>query len=680
LPDGKHTLKIEIISGKGKVMTSVTRVITIKKYDARMYIDSPRSETIKTTLKFRGWKLSEDTQAKIRISIDGKELTGLKINSEKRPDVLQLIPGYGGARLNPVPGFNANIDTSNLNDGNHTLKTEIISRKGEVIASDTRTITVKKYEARMYIDSPRSETIKTNLKIRGWRLSEDTQAKIRVSIDGKEQTGLKIESEKRPDVLKLIPGYGGAKLNPIPGFNINIDTSKLLDGKHILKTEIVSRKGEIIASDTRTITVKKYTARMYIDSPRNETIKTNLKIRGWRLSEDTQAKIRVSIDGKEQTGLKVESEKRPDVLKLIPGYGGANLNPTPGFNVNVNTSKLSDGKHTLKIEVISRIGEVLATDTRTITIKKYDAKIYIDKPVVDQVVRGDNLIIKGWEMSEQLNSKVYIYVDNKKVPDIVRQERPDVLAAIKDYGGTNTNVKPGFYVQANVANLKEGIHTVKVEVWSDRNEHMSTITKTFRINREYLLGIDVSEHNGNVDWQKVKDSGINFAIIRCGYGQNATSQDDKKFTKNISECERLGIPYGVYIYSYAANRNGAKSEAEHVIRLLNGRNPSFGVWIDMEDTDGYKQKNNIPYTMAPEICDEFCSYMKKKGYKAGIYANIEWFKNYLTASYLEQYPKWVAQWNSKCDYEGKYIMWQYTSSGKVEGISGNVDMNKWYKY
>jgi GH25 family lysozyme M1 (1,4-beta-N-acetylmuramidase) len=208
---------------------------------------------------------------------------------------------------------------------------------------------------------------------------------------------------------------------------------------------------------------------------------------------------------------------------------------------------------------------------------------------------------------------------------------------------------------------------------------MAYKTIKFSVNKSYLIGIDVSQHNGQIDWQKVKDDGINFAIIRCGYGQNISSQDDPQFLYNVKECERLGIPYGVYLYSYAANREGARSEAEHVIRMLDGRNPEFGVWIDMEDADGYKIKYNIPYSVGAEICEEFCAYMEEKGYKAGIYANLDWFTNYLNVSYLDRYPKWVAQWNSECTYDGKYVMWQYTSSGKVEGISGNVDMNKWYK-
>ena len=107
-------------------------------------------------------------------------------------------------------------------------------------------------------------------------------------------------------------------------------------------------------------------------------------------------------------------------------------------------------------------------------------------------------------------------------------------------------------------------------------------TKAYHANAT-RTGIDVSEHNGVINWEQVKASGIDFAIIRCGYGMDQTDQDDKQWVRNVTECERLGIPYGVYIYSYATNTERARSEAEHVLRLIQGRNLSYPVYFDMED-------------------------------------------------------------------------------------------------
>ena len=152
------------------------------------------------------------------------------------------------------------------------------------------------------------------------------------------------------------------------------------------------------------------------------------------------------------------------------------------------------------------------------------------------------------------------------------------------------------------------------------------------------------------------------------------------FERNVNECIRLGIPYGVYLYSYATNLAEAKSEANHALRLLQGKMPKLGVWIDMEDADGYKAKHNVSSQMCVQICDTFCSIMQQNGYATGVYASYNWFNNQLKDSRLDKYDKWVAQWGDKCTYQGHYILWQYTSSGKVNGITGNVDMDIWYQY
>ena len=183
-----------------------------------------------------------------------------------------------------------------------------------------------------------------------------------------------------------------------------------------------------------------------------------------------------------------------------------------------------------------------------------------------------------------------------------------------------------------------------------------------------LTGIDVSEHQGKINWEKVKADGIDFAIIRCGYGTNSTSQDDDWFLYNATECERLGIPYGVYLYSYATNVARAQSEAEHVLRLLDGRTLSYPVYFDMEDA------STIGCDLAG-IAKKFCGIIEAAGYPVGVYANLNWWNNYLTDPCFSRWHRWVAQYNSSCQYTGTYAMWQYTSSGSVNGISGRVDMN-----
>ena len=189
-------------------------------------------------------------------------------------------------------------------------------------------------------------------------------------------------------------------------------------------------------------------------------------------------------------------------------------------------------------------------------------------------------------------------------------------------------------------------------------------------------GIDVSEFQGKIDWEKVKNSGVEFAILRCGYGMDFSNQDDVEYERNANECERLGIPYGVYLMSYANTVEKARSEAKHVLRLIEGRKISLGVWHDIEDngTSGAINKETLT-----NIINTFCNTIKNAGHRVGVYANLNWLENKIEKTIKDNYDIWVAQYYSKCEYEGKYIMWQHTSSGKVNGISTNVDMNILYE-
>ena len=185
-------------------------------------------------------------------------------------------------------------------------------------------------------------------------------------------------------------------------------------------------------------------------------------------------------------------------------------------------------------------------------------------------------------------------------------------------------------------------------------------------------GIDVSEHNGVINWELVKNTDVNYAIIRCGYGDNYTYQDDKQWINNVSACERLGIPYGVYIYSYASSVDQARSEAEHVLRLVAGHNINYPIYFDLEEES---IRSKVSADGIAQIAKTFCDIVQSAGYSVGIYANYNWFTNYLINPQFNNYPKWVAQYNYQCDYQGTYTMWQCTSSGSINGIAGRVDIN-----
>lgn len=189
-----------------------------------------------------------------------------------------------------------------------------------------------------------------------------------------------------------------------------------------------------------------------------------------------------------------------------------------------------------------------------------------------------------------------------------------------------------------------------------------------------MKGIDVSHHNGNINWKKVKNSDIDYAIIRCGYGSDKKSQDDSKWANNVAGCEKYKIPYGVYIYSYATSVAQAKSEAAHVLRMVKGHKLSFPIYYDMEDMTQERLSNS----KKKKIAKTFMDIISSSGYEVSIYANLNWWNVYLNSFADTITNKWVAQYNTHCSYKKDYSMWQCTSTEKVPGIYGDTDLNFWY--
>lgn len=204
--------------------------------------------------------------------------------------------------------------------------------------------------------------------------------------------------------------------------------------------------------------------------------------------------------------------------------------------------------------------------------------------------------------------------------------------------------------------------------------NLTGIVPMDRTDAPTAFGIDVSHHQGTIDWDIVAPQ-IDFAIIRCGYGDDLTSQDDRQWTNNVEACTRLGIPFGVYIYSYALSEAEALSEANHVLRLIEGYTPTLPIYFDLEDPSIL---NNCSTTQILNITRTFCEAIEAEGYKAGVYANRNWWTNYLTSSEYDQWDRWYARYASAPGYSKDYTMWQYSETGSIDGISGNVDLNHWY--
>lgn len=199
---------------------------------------------------------------------------------------------------------------------------------------------------------------------------------------------------------------------------------------------------------------------------------------------------------------------------------------------------------------------------------------------------------------------------------------------------------------------------------------------------EYYMGIDVSKWQGVIDWDKVKAAGIEFAMLRAGYGQRNI---DEQFYRNADECTRLGIPFGVYWFSYAYTEAMARREAEHCLEVVKPYKLSYPVAFDYEyDSYDYGVENGVAptKTLISAMARAFLNKIEEAGYYGMLYANPNYLAQYFDDDLPRRYDVWLAKWPKNPQPEPKPSqaggMWQYTSSGNVNGIVGRVDMNYAY--
>lgn len=196
------------------------------------------------------------------------------------------------------------------------------------------------------------------------------------------------------------------------------------------------------------------------------------------------------------------------------------------------------------------------------------------------------------------------------------------------------------------------------------------------------MGIDVSKFQGNIDWSKVKKAGVDFTMIRCGFRSygNGIMNDDSNFKQNVSGASAAGLSVGVYYFSSAITVAEAVEEADYVISAIKPYKINYPVVIDLEEiaNDTYRQES-LSAKELTDICIAFCDRIKSAGYTPMVYSNLKGFIGNLDLERINQYEKWFAYYDTELYFPYQLSMWQYSSSGKIDGITGNVDLNISFK-
>ena len=233
-----------------------------------------------------------------------------------------------------------------------------------------------------------------------------------------------------------------------------------------------------------------------------------------------------------------------------------------------------------------------------------------------------------------------------------------------------------------IANITAAYQYTHVDVrtgkkwYGDEVHGNSSVTDDFYkyFGGEDMKGIDVSVHNGDIDWGKVKVDGIDFAILRAGYGKLA-KQKDAKFEDNYKGAKAAGIPVGAYWYSYATTPDDAKLEAEVCVSILKGKQFEFPIFFDQEE----KTTLDTGKVNCSEMIRAFCDVLEANGYWVGLYTSRSCLTTHIEDDIKKRYALWAAEWSDKLRYDGPVGIWQHSEKGKVDGITGNVDLDIGYK-
>lgn len=306
------------------------------------------------------------------------------------------------------------------------------------------------------------------------------------------------------------------------------------------------------------------------------------------------------------------------------------------------------------------------------TISFLDESGEIQSKVLSITIQVGNITDDTTPLLDLEGNKLYLDSEAKQV------------ATIKDYGNRNT-----FYGKLQYT----GWQTIDGATYYYNENHQAVTGKQVIGYFKYSFdasgkliesletkGIDVSKWQADIDWKAVAGAGIDFAIIRVGYrgfSEAGPLVEDPYFKANIAGATKAGIKVGVYFFSQAVTEAEAIEEASMALKLVRGYHLDYPIFIDTEKSSGRADK--LSKDVRTKIVKAFCKTVQNEGYKAGVYANKDWFENQLNADELNSYTIWVAQFNTECTYEGKYDMWQFTETGSIPGIKGNVDLNICYK-
>ncbi|WP_051196938.1 GH25 family lysozyme [Butyrivibrio sp. XBB1001] len=539
---------------------------------------------------------------------------------------------------------------------------------------------------------------------------------VTLNADGYDPATVEVSVKRKATEIKIDPSSikkgGTAQITVSPS-----DASyEVTSGSEFIKVDKATGKIEGVAKGTATITIPetdKYAkSEATITVEDTEQLQIKVKSDTIKVSVSDVAKIEVT----EPTKVTFESANKE--IATVDDKGNVK-------GVSVGTTKItikadaSVGNYATKdinVEVTAKEGNKVPMSITKITLCEgqsiklsstdKNASITLESSNTNVATISDNATVNGKSAGDAtITVKATGYADNTIALKVVgkgttlKDKNGNVLYVLKSDGTYREATYEDYYSGAKLYKRKAAT-TYRYTGWQtiggktyfyDKNGNYVTGEQVIQGAKytfgsdgalqagQGTMGIDVSKWNGNIDWKAVKNSGVSFVIIRCGYRGSSQGAliEDPKFRANIQGAQNAGIRVGVYFFTQAVNEVEAVEEASMVINLIKGYNISYPVYLDVEASHG--RGDNISAAQRTANIKAFCGTIQNAGYKAGVYANKTWFTSYINTSQITNYRIWLAQYAKAVTYNGsRYDMWQYSSKGRVTGISGNVDMNICY--
>lgn len=313
----------------------------------------------------------------------------------------------------------------------------------------------------------------------------------------------------------------------------------------------------------------------------------------------------------------------------------------------------------LRIQIVDIFGDLVTGESFFVTVE--DVGEYKDLDQDGIIYIAD---LKAGEYKVSLNS-----IEGYSVPSNSTKIRVKERVEYVPIDDISILIKTEDEIDVQKEDLRQNSALADADKTEIKKQHTTDATSRF--------GIDVSKWNGDIDWDKVKEDGVEFVMIRCGYRGTTMGSliEDPNFLVNIRGAKAAGLDVGVYFFTQAINEVEAVEEASMVIALCEGYELDYPVMIDSEGAGGNGRADSLDVETRTKVCKAFCETIENAGYEAGVYASRSWYNANLEVNKLEKYRIWLAEYRSTPLYSGYYDMWQYTSKGKVDGIEGNVDLN-----